>query len=69
MTRRSQKEDPRRQTFKASLTGLTTLELLKASLSVSGLPVKQTEQTQRWYFDPFPRFVKRCKDDLKDPGC
>ena len=64
MTRRSRKKT-RVAKRSASLTGLTTLELLKASLTSLVLPVKQAEQTQRWYFDRFPR-IKRWQDDLKD---
>lgn len=59
------KKDPRRQTFKSFAHGTNYLGTAKGLAERLGLPVKQAEQTQRWYFDRFPR-IKRWQDDLKD---
>ena len=59
------KKDPRRQTFKSFAHGTNYLGTVKGLAERLGLPVKQAEQTQRWYFDRFPR-IKRWQDDLKD---
>jgi DNA polymerase I-like protein with 3'-5' exonuclease and polymerase domains/uracil-DNA glycosylase len=59
------KKDPRRQTFKSFAHGTNYLGTAKGLAERLGLPVKQAEQTQRWYFERFPR-IKRWQDDLKD---
>lgn len=59
------KKDPRRQTFKSFAHGTNYLGTAKGLAERLGLPVKQAEQTQRWYFERFPK-IKRWQDDLKD---
>lgn len=59
------KKDPRRQTFKSFAHGTNYLGTAKGLAERLGLPIKQAEQTQRWYFERFPR-IKRWQDDLKD---
>lgn len=59
------KKDPRRQTFKSFAHGTNYLGTAKGLAERLGLPVKQAEDTQRWYFQRFPR-IKKWQDDLKD---
>lgn len=59
------KKDPRRQTFKSFAHGTHYLGTAKGLAERLGLPVHQSEQTQAWYFQRFPR-IKKWQDDLKD---
>ncbi len=59
------KKDPRRQTFKSFAHGTNYLGTAKGLAERLGLGVHQAEQTQKWYFDRFPR-IKKWQDDLKD---
>lgn len=59
------KKDPRRQLFKSFCHGTNYLGTAKGLAERLGLPVKQAEDTQRWYFSRFPK-IKRWQDDLKD---
>ena len=59
------KKDPRRQTFKSFAHGTNYLGTAKGLAERLGLPVHQAEQTQKWYFNRFPR-IKKWQDDLKD---
>lgn len=59
------KKDPRRQTFKSFAHGTNYLGTAKGLAERLGLPVHQAEQTQRWYFNRFPK-IKKWQDNLKD---
>jgi len=59
------KKDPRRQTFKSFAHGTNYLGSAKGLAERLGLSVRDSENTQRWYFERFPR-IKRWQDDLKD---
>lgn len=59
------KKDPRRQTFKSFAHGTNYLGTAKGLAERLGLSVHQAEQTQRWYFERFPR-IKTWQEDLKD---
>jgi DNA polymerase-1 len=59
------KKDPRRQTFKSFAHGTHYLGTAKGLAERLGLGVHQAEQTQKWYFERFPR-IKVWQDDLKD---
>lgn len=59
------KKDPRRQTFKSFAHGTNYLGTAKGLAERLGLGVHQAEQTQKWYFERFPK-IKKWQDDLKD---
>lgn len=58
------KKDPRRQTFKSFAHGTHYLGTAKGLAERLGLSVHQSEQTQKWYFQRFPR-IKKWQDRLK----
>jgi len=62
------KKDPRRQTFKSFAHGTNYLGTAKGLAERLGLSVHQAEQTQKWYFNRFPK-IKKWQDDLKDQVC
>ncbi len=59
------KKDPRRQTFKSFAHGTNYLGTAKGLAERLGLGVHEAEQTQKWYFERFPK-IKKWQDDLKD---
>lgn len=59
------KKDSRRQTFKSFAHGTNYLGTAKGLAERLGLGVKEAEQTQKWYFERFPK-IKKWQDDLKD---
>jgi len=58
------KKDPRRQTFKSFAHGTNYLGTAKGLAERLGLGVREAEQTQKWYFEKFPK-IKKQQDDLK----
>ena len=59
------KKDPRRQTFKSFAHGTHYLGTAEGLAEKLGLSVHKAQQTQKWYFQRFPR-IKVWQDDLKD---
>lgn len=59
------KKDSRRQTFKSFAHGTNYLGTAKGLAERLGLSVHESEKTQKWYFNRFPR-IKKWQDDLKD---
>lgn len=59
------KKDPRRQTFKSFAHGTNYLGTAKGLAERLGLSISDSEKTQKWYFNRFPR-IKKWQDDLKD---
>lgn len=58
------KKDPRRQTFKSFAHGTHYLGTAKGLAERLGLSVHDSEKTQKWYFQRFPR-IKKWQDQLK----
>ena len=59
------KKDPRRQTFKSFAHGTNYLGSAKGLAERLGLSVHESDKTQQWYFNRFPR-IKTWQNDLKD---
>ena len=59
------KKDPRRQKFKAFCHGTHYLGTPAGLADRVGLTVLESERTQKWYFERFPR-IKKWQDDLRD---